>query len=78
MPSIGKILREKRKEKGYTQQELADKANLSRSYIADIEGERYTPSLNTIIKVARYLDLDLNFLQVIDGNTSSKNEGELD
>lgn len=75
MLAIGKMLREKRKDKGYTQQELADKTNLSRSYIADIEAERYTPSLNTIIKVARCLDLDLNFLQENDGNTSKYNGG---
>lgn len=59
---IGDALKTKRREKRITQQQLAGLTGLSRSYIADIENGRYTPSINTLTKLAKPLDIDLNFL----------------
>lgn len=73
--AIGKIVREKRREKGFTQVETAQKAALSRSYIADIEKGRYAPSVKALTELAKCLGLDLNFLTRIDGNTSQRGAG---
>ncbi|SKB00040.1 Helix-turn-helix [Caloramator quimbayensis] len=59
---IGEIISNKRAELNLTQQELAEKSNLSRSYIADIEAGRYIPSVKSLIAIASVLKLDLNFL----------------
>lgn len=59
---IGKAISKKRQEKRLTQQMLADTAGLSRNYISDIENGRYTPSVDALSRLAKCLELDLNFL----------------
>ena len=51
--SIGDKIREARKAAGLTQVELAQKTSLSRSYIGDIEKDRYNPSLSTLGLIAK-------------------------
>ena len=41
---IGDRIKAIRKEKGITQTDLAIKAEMSRTYLADLEGNRYAPS----------------------------------
>ncbi|WP_288848308.1 helix-turn-helix transcriptional regulator [Mitsuokella jalaludinii] len=52
MTSIGTKIRNARKEAGMTQVELAKKTSLSRSYIGDIEKDRYNPSVATLRAIA--------------------------
>lgn len=52
MSSIGENIRKARKEAGLTQMELAKKTSLSRSYIGDIEKDRYNPSVATLQTIA--------------------------
>lgn len=54
--SIGKRIKEARKKKGMTQVQLADAAQISRSYLGDLEGDRYNPSVDTLQKIAAVLD----------------------
>lgn len=62
---IGFVISSKRQAKGLTQQELADITKLSRNYISDLENGRYTPSINTLARIATVLDIDLNFLTTL-------------
>jgi putative transcriptional regulator len=41
-----------RAEKGWTQQELADRVNVSRQTIVNIEKNKYTPSVVLAYKIA--------------------------
>lgn len=59
---IGEMVSKKRQEKKMTQAEVSGITGLSRSYIADIEKGRYAPSVKSLSKIAKCLDLDLNFL----------------
>ncbi|WP_040209818.1 helix-turn-helix domain-containing protein [Clostridium polynesiense] len=59
---IGQTIAEKRKKLNLTQHELAEKTDLSRSYIADLEAGRYTPSIKSLVAISAVLELDLNFL----------------
>lgn len=52
MTSIGMKIRNARKDAGLTQAELAKKTSLSRSYIGDIEKDRYNPSVATLQAIA--------------------------
>ena len=52
MTSIGMKIRNARKDAGLTQAELAKKTSLSRSYIGDIEKDRYNPSVATLRAIA--------------------------
>ena len=52
MDSIGQRIKNARKNAGLTQLELAEKTKLSRSYIGDIEKDRYNPSVSTLELIA--------------------------
>lgn len=58
--SIGQTIKEYRKRRGLTQKELAREINLSRSYLGDIEGDRYNPSVKTLRAIADVLQIPAN------------------
>lgn len=62
MTSVGQEIRKYRRREKLTQESLAKKAGLSRSYIADIERDRYNPSVETIKTIAIALDVPLYLL----------------
>ena len=47
---------ESRKNLGYTQEQLAKKANIHRAYLANIEAGKHTPSLEVARKLSLILD----------------------
>lgn len=57
MSDFAKNLRQFRKEKGYTQIELAKMINYGYTAIANYENSRNEPSLDTLIELARILDV---------------------
>lgn len=67
--TLGQAIKEKRTDLGMTQLELSQKLDVSRTFVADLERDRYTPSFKTLKKLAVILDLDVNFLLRNDGNT---------
>lgn len=56
--TFGNRLRSLRRAKGLTQQELADKTDVSRIYIQALESNRRTPSMKLLRKLALSLDVD--------------------
>ncbi|PTU30095.1 transcriptional regulator [Stenotrophobium rhamnosiphilum] len=54
---FGQVVREEREKKGWSQELLAEAANLNRSYLGEIERGLVTPSLVTISKLAAGLDV---------------------
>lgn len=60
--SIGENIKHFRKQKKLTQNQLAELANMSRSYVADIERDRYNPSVDTLKTIAKALDIGTNLL----------------
>ncbi len=60
--SIGDEIRKKRKKLKITQTELAEKTGVCRNYISDLENNRYMPSVKTLAKISKVLNLDINFL----------------
>src|SRR5437773_152213 len=57
-------LKELREQKGLTQQQLADGAEIARATVADLEQGRYAPSWLTVVALAGALGVDcLAFLQ---------------
>jgi len=70
--SIGERIKRFRKQKGLTQTKLAENAGISRSYLADMEANRYNPSLKTLIEVAKALGIAVTcLLEVTIPETSS-------
>ena len=61
---LRKKIRELRKEKGWTQEELAKRSGLDRGYIANLEGSKsiQRPSADAFIKLARAFNIRLEEL----------------
>lgn len=57
---ISSQLKDKRKSQGITLQELANRAEVSKALISQIENNRTIPSLLVLINLIRSLGLDLN------------------
>ena len=59
---FGKRVRQLRKDKGFSQEELAHKADLHRTYIGMIERAEKNITLINIEKIANSLDVKINEL----------------
>jgi transcriptional regulator with XRE-family HTH domain len=60
---MGTMLKELRETKGLTQVELAKKARVTQSYLAELEaGEKTNPSLEVIQRLAKALRVPLSEL----------------
>ena len=59
---IGSRIKAIRKERGITQTDLAIKAEMSRTYLADLEGNRYAPSVKILKVIAKALDVKVSDL----------------
>ena len=55
---FGDRVRARRQELGWSQEALALKANINRTYIASLESGRRNPSLDLIARLARALRVD--------------------
>lgn len=69
--SIGDNIKRLRKEQKLTQIELAKKAQISRSYLADVENDRYNASVETLKSIAAALDCNISDLMGSDSNKES-------
>lgn len=61
---LAETILKKRKEKGFTQAELAKAADMHRTMIGRIENEDYIPSISQLENLAEILDFDLTTLFV--------------
>ena len=59
---IGNIIREKRKEKGYTQEQVADYLGVSALAVNKWEKGISYPDISLLSPIARLLETDLNTL----------------
>ena len=57
---ISNRVKERRREKNITVQELAQRANVSKGLISQIENSRTIPSLIVLIEIVKALEIDLN------------------
>jgi transcriptional regulator with XRE-family HTH domain len=68
---ISNRIKERRREKNITIQELATRADVSKSLISQIENSRTIPSLLVLIEIIKALEIDLNeFFKDIRSRTS--------
>ena len=60
--ALGSKLREARKNKGYTQEVLAEKADIGVMYLGEIERGIKMPSMNIFIKLIEALDISADYV----------------
>jgi transcriptional regulator with XRE-family HTH domain len=59
---LAKRIKALRAVKGWSQEDLAERASLQRSYLADLERGGRNPSVRTLVKVANALRVSLKDL----------------
>lgn len=57
---IGKKLQKIRKSNGYTQEQLAEKVEVSVRYISDVEQDRAKPSYEVLVKICNTFEISLD------------------
>ncbi len=57
---IGQKIRQKRINKGFSQEELSEKIDISPRHMCTIENGKSVPSIGTFVKIAEVLDIDIN------------------
>ena len=62
MYDFGVLLRQLRKKKGLTQQQLADKINIDKSNISKYESNVQTPSHEVMVELAAIFNVSLDYL----------------
>lgn len=70
---IGDIIKQARKAKGLKQSELADMLSISASAVGLYEQNRREPDIETIVKLAKCLDVTLEYLLGV-GDTPTEEE----
>ena len=69
----GRMLRELRKSKGYTQEFLATKLGVSKVTVCGYEKETRTPSLNIFLQLLDIFEVEPNYLLGRDNLVSEEN-----
>ena len=59
---MGKAIRDQRKKKKFSQETLAEKANLSTVFISRVERGKESPSVDSLVKIARALGVRVHDL----------------
>ena len=70
---LGKQIRKQRKLKQYTLEQLAEKLDVSTTFIGQIERAKGIPSLETLVKIANVLEVSTDSLLFGDLNEKSVN-----
>ncbi len=75
---LGRKIRQRRKEKKYTLEQLAEKLDVSTTFIGQIERAKGIPSLETLVKIANALEASTDSLLFGDLNNKSGNNHFID
>ena len=70
--NFGEILQTKRKEKGFTQEELAHQLLVSSKTISNWETNKTTPDIDNVIRISQLFDISLNQL-LLEGSDMVEN-----
>lgn len=71
---IGESIKNIRKNKKINQKTLAEKAEISCSYLCDIEKGRTNPSVKTMLRLFKELGVEIEIDEIVNEKISSKGE----
>ena len=67
MSTVGDRIKKRRNELGWTQDQLAQKAGISTSFLSDLENGKRSVSADNLLDISRVLNLSLDFLMTGEG-----------
>lgn len=62
--TLGELVRDQRKQRGWSQSRLAEKVGVSRLWVGQFENGKETVELGLVLKTLRALDLTLDVLRL--------------
>ena len=62
MSSVGERIKERRVELSWTQEQLAQKAGISKSFLSELENSKRSVSADNLLDIARALGVSLDYL----------------
>ncbi len=74
MASVGERIRGRRAELGWTQDQLGQKAGISKSFLSDLENGKRSVGANNLLDIARALGVSLDFLMTGTASQDQKSE----
>ena len=77
MNTVGDRIKARRQELGWTQEQLAEKAGISKGFLSDLETGTRNVSAEYLLKIAHPLNVTLDFLMKGDSSKPSKNEVQI-
>ncbi|MEO0884093.1 MAG: helix-turn-helix transcriptional regulator [Pseudomonadota bacterium] len=70
---VGLLVREQRRQRGWSQEELADRADLHRTFVSSVERGTKNVTINSIHTLAKAMDLTVS--ELLDGLLIDDHEG---
>jgi y4mF family transcriptional regulator len=77
MPTVGNRIKTRRAELGWTQDQLAEKAGISKSFVSDVENGKRSIGAETLLDVGRALGVSLDFLMTGKGSRKQQAEAQI-
>ena len=77
MASLGERIKARRQERGWTQEELARRAGISKGFLSDLENGKQRVGADTLLDVGRVLGASLDYLMTGDGVDPEPSEIEI-
>lgn len=62
MPTVGDRIRDFREHLGWTQEQLAQRAKISKGFLSDVENNKRNISANNVLKIANVMGASLDYL----------------
>lgn len=72
MAVVGERIKERRAELGWTQEQLAQKAGISKSFLSELENGKRSVSADNLLDLARALGVSLDYLMTGQENEEAK------
>ncbi len=74
MAPVGERIKKRRAELGWTQDQLAQKAGISKSFLSDLENGKRSVGANNLLDIARALGVSLDFLMTGTASQDQRSE----
>jgi transcriptional regulator with XRE-family HTH domain len=71
---VGERIKKRRLELGWTQDQLCQKAGISKGFLSDLENDKRSVSANNLLDIARALSLSLDYLMTGDATVKPVTE----
>lgn len=75
MAGIGRRIRKRRQELGWTQEQLCQKAGISKGFLSDLENDKRSVSAANLLDISRALSVSLDYLMT--GEASQETPAEV-